>query len=179
MSAGGSMSFIQRLAYPFRWLLGTQACLCLVMAAAGADAVQPVKSEGSTSLRVQLATGSEVTVFMTQMKVEGSYPYKDAYMWGGDVGEPPQFALASVQIVSDGETIPLPLSAYADLGDVRFASVDKAAHGFTLSLHGGDAAAAYDATLSFSQGTLASRVVSLREFPEQRQDKTRYSFPHH
>ena len=179
MFAGGSMNFIQRLAHPFRLLFGVQASLCLVMAAVGADAVQPVKSEGNTSLRLQLATGGEVTVTMTQIKVAGSYPYKDAYMWGGDVGEPPPFALASVQVVSEGETVPLPLSAYADLGDVRFASVDKAAHGFTLSLHGGDAGAAYDATLSFSQGNLASRVVSLREFPEQRQDKTRYSFPHH
>jgi hypothetical protein len=171
------MSLLRFLAKAFGQTLWIQVCLFLATSALAADIPQAVKSEGSTSLRLRTSTGDEVTVILTQTKVGASYPYKDALMWGGDVGEPPQSILASVQILSGRETIFLPLSAYGDLGDVRSASLEKNAQGFTLSLHGGDAAAAYDATFSFSRGYLASRLVALREFPDQRREKTNYSFP--
>jgi hypothetical protein len=166
-----------RISGAFGRALFVQISLCLAMGVVAADALQAVQSEGNTTVALKLSSGGEVRVTLKQEKAGDSYPYKDALLWGGDVGEPPRFLLTSIRILNGSDTIFLPLSAYGDLGDVKLASVDRTTHGFTLSLHGGEASAAYDATLSFSQGYLVSRIVALREFPDQRRERASYSFP--
>jgi len=171
------MNYLRSLPEVLGRVLSPLVCLCIAMAAVAADAQQAVKSEGGTELRLRLSAGSQVVVTLMQARTGAFYPYKDALIWGGDVGELPPSLLVSVRIVSGGETIFIPLSAYGDLGDLKTAAIEKTEQGFRLSLHGGDAAGAYDATLSFSQGFLVSRLVTLREFPDQRREMTSYSFP--
>jgi hypothetical protein len=143
----------------------------------GTESLHAIKSQGSTELTLSAAGGHTVRVSIGQMNLGADYPYRDALLWGGDVGEPPQTALSTLQVKENNEVIFVPLSAYSDLGNVKTGSLDATKEGFTLNLHGGDTAASYDATLSFEHGYLRSRTVSLREFPAQRREKTSYSFP--
>jgi hypothetical protein len=143
-----------------------------------AETLSPIKSEGSTELTYEAPSGTIVRVKISQTRLDlSSFPYKDALLWGGDVGEPPQTVLSSIQITQNRKTVFVTLSAYSDLGDVTFASLEPTTEGFALHLHGGNTAASYDATLSFTQGYLRTRAVRLREFPDERWEKTSYSFP--
>jgi hypothetical protein len=63
-------------------------------------------------------------VEILQAKLDPSSPYKDALFWGGDVGEPPQTVLTSIQILQNKKAVFVTLSAYSDLGDVKFASLE-------------------------------------------------------
>jgi len=143
----------------------------------GADALHAIKSEGSTELMLSAASRLTVRVAIGQISLSAAYPYKDALLWGGDVGEPPQTVVSSLLVKANDETIVVPLSAYSDLGNVKTGSLDATKDGFALNLHGGDTAVSYDATLIFEHGYLKSRTVSLRELPEERREKTSYTFP--
>ena len=149
-----------------RWALALLACLGLITATAiAAEAVHVIKPEGRTDVIFTRLGGNVVRVTLWQTKVGSAYPYKDALLWGGDVGELPKIVLSSIQIQDGNETVFMPLSAYGDLGDVRSASLDSTTQqGFTLNLHGGDTAASYDAALNFERGYLVRRTVVLREF---------------
>jgi hypothetical protein len=161
-----------------RQLLMTLPVLGLVTTIAmGAESLHPIKPEGSTELTLSAAGGDTVRVAIGQVSLGANYPYRDALLWGGDVGEPPQTVLNTLQVKENNEVIFVPLSAYSDLGNVKTGSLDATKEGFTLSLHGGDTAASYDVTLSFEHGYLKNRTVSLREFPVERREKTSYSFP--
>jgi hypothetical protein len=150
----------------------------LVTTVVGAtETLSGIKSEGSTELTYKAPSGKLVLVEIRQTKLDLSYPYKDALLWGGDVGEPTQTVLSSIQISQNKKTVFVPLSAYSDLGDVKFASLVPTNDGFALHLHGGNTATEYDVTLSFSQGYLKTRTVRNRELPDERWEKTSYSFP--
>jgi hypothetical protein len=135
-----------------------------------------VDADGRTELSLTRTDGA-VRIVIMQTVVHDSYPYKDAILWGGDVGELPKTIVTSIQVRIGTEEIFIPLSAYSDLGNVKFASIDSADHGFTLRIHGGDGATSYDAALAFKRTYLISREVALREFPKERRDATSYSFP--
>lgn len=158
-------------------LLASLACTVLVaVAARAAEAVSEAKPEGSTELRLTLS-GRSVQVVLWLTHIGTGYPYKDALLWGGDVGELPQRIVSSIEIHDGAEMVFVPLSAYGDLGDVKSASLEPTSHGFVLNLHGGNTAASYDARLTFEADYLVARTVTLREFPKQRREDTRYSFP--
>jgi hypothetical protein len=55
-----------------------------------AETLSTIKSEGSTELTYKTPSGNILRVEIWQTKLERSFPYKDALLWGGDVGEPPQ-----------------------------------------------------------------------------------------
>jgi hypothetical protein len=116
-------------------------------------------------------------VEISQAKIESSFPYKDELLWGGDVGGPPETVLTLLQVSQNKKPVFVRLSAYSDLGDVKFASLEPTKEGFALHLHGGNTATSYDATFSFSNGYLSTRTVRAREFPDEAWEKTRYSFP--
>ena len=174
MSARSALS-VFRVSYTrVGWAL---ALLLLATRAIGADTLQPVKADGATELTLGLPSANTIHVTIRQAKVGGTSPNKDALLWGGDVGQPPETVLSSIQIQNgSGEAIPIPLSAYGDLGDVKWASLNSTKEGYSLSLHGGETATSYDAELRFAKGLLRTRVVRLREFPEQRWEKATYSF---
>jgi hypothetical protein len=157
------------------WTLGVLLGL-VTTSAINADALQPVRSDGGTELTFRTSAGNLVQVTVWQSKLAEASPYKNALLWGGDVGQPPQTVLSAIQVKSGDETISIPLSAYGDLGNVKWASLNPTKEGYSLSLHGGETATAYDAELSIAKGFLKTRVVRLREFPKQRWEKTTYSF---
>jgi hypothetical protein len=152
----------------------------LVLAATAAvagDVLHAVSPEGKTELSFETSGGKVVQLTVIQMKLDSSYPYRGALLWGGDVGEFPQTVLTSVQVEENRKTIFVPLSGYGDLGDVKAASFKSTKSGFEVTLHGGNTSASYDARLEFERGYLKSRTVRLRELPEERWDRTTYSFP--
>jgi hypothetical protein len=151
----------------------------LIGVSAGAVAgekLSAIKVEGSTKLIERVSGGNVVHLEIRQAKLDISFPYKGALLWGGDVDELPQTVLTSIQISKNEKALFIPLSAYGDLGDIKFASLEPTKKGFALHLHGGNTATGYDATLVFSHGYLESRLVRLREFPDDRWEKARYSF---
>lgn len=162
-------------AWRLQWIVLLLACLGL-MSAYPADTLHSIKAEGRTEISLTPSSGKAIHVTVLQTTIGNSFPYKNALLWGGDVDVMPKSVLSSIEIQEGQDPIFIPLSAYGDLGDVKTASVSSSTHGFTLILHGGSTATAYDAALSFEGGHLASRAVILREFPERR-EKASYSFP--
>jgi hypothetical protein len=142
-----------------------------------ASIAQTINPDGRTELTLTKSNDDVVRIAISQIKLGDSFPYKDALLWGGEVGQPPQAVLSSIQIKEKDKTIFVSLSAYADLGDVKVASLKPTTHGFELALHGGNTATSYDAMLVFSRGYLVSRTVRLVEFPDEALEKTTYSFP--
>jgi hypothetical protein len=172
------MSHIQLASLTLRWIVVLLLCSGVVTVQAGAVVVsQPIAPEGNTELKLDHVVGRSLSVVISQSKIADSYPYKDALLWGGDVGELPRTVMTGIRIDYGGEAVFVPASAFCDLGDVRQASLVPATRGFVLHLHGGDTAASYDATLRFDHGSITSRTVRLREFPDQRWEKTTFSFP--
>jgi hypothetical protein len=141
------------------------------------DVLHAVNPAGSTPLSFKDVSGGLIKVTVTQSKLDSSYPYRNALLWGGDKGALPQSIVSGIEIQKDNETIFVPLSAYGDLGDVKSVSFNALARGFRVSLHGGNTAASYDATLFFERGLLTRRDVRLRELPDARWEKTMYAFP--
>ena len=145
--------------------------------ATAAETLVAIKSEGITELTCKTPNGNTVQIEISQAKLDlSSFLYRDALLWGGDVNELPQTVLISIHITQNRKALFVPLSAYSDLGDVKFASVDPTKKGFTVHVHGGGTATGYDATFSFSQGFLTTRTVRNREFPDESWEKTQYSF---
>src|SRR5947207_820904 len=123
-----------------------------------AETLSPIKPEGDTELTYQAPSGTIVRVKISQTRLDpSSFPYKGGLLWGGDVDQLPQTVLSSIQITQSRKTVFIALSAYSDLGDVKFASLEPTKEGFALHLHGGNTAASYDATLSFRRGYLRTR----------------------
>jgi hypothetical protein len=146
-----------------------------VVTAAGT--LSPIKSEGNTELTYKTPSGNIVQIEISQAKLDPfSLLYKGALLWGGDVDELPQTVLTSIHITQNRKAVFVPLSAYSDMGDVKFASIEPTKGGFALHVHGGGTATGYDATFSFSRGFLKTRTVRNREFPDETWEKTQYSF---
>jgi len=141
------------------------------------DVIHPLNADGATELSFKDASGEAIVVTIKQSKLDGSYFYRNALLWGGDVGAPPQSAVSDFQVRRGKQAMFVPLSAYGDLGDVMSMSFGLIARGFRVSLHGGNTAASYDATLFFERGVLVRREVRLRELPDERWEKTLYGFP--
>lgn len=160
------------------WVAVVLLGLGVVAAQAAATGVShAVAPEGNTELKLDRLAGRSLTVIISQAKIGDSYPYKDALLWGGDVGELPRTVMTAIRIDYGGEAVFVPISAFGDLGDIQRASLTVVRKGFILHLHGGNTAASYDATLRFDHGFITSRTVRLREFPDQTWEKTTFSFP--
>jgi hypothetical protein len=131
----------------------------------------------STELALTRPAATPVNVTVSLTALLSSFPYKNALLWGGDVDQLPKQVVGVVQVSEGDQVVFVPLSAYGDLGDVKFAALNATKDGFTLELHGGNTASEYDAELKFAAGYLVSRKVALREFPNERTETTRYAFP--
>jgi hypothetical protein len=153
-------------------------CLGLmVTTAVAAENTQIVQPEGRTELSLTLPGGKLVRITLLQTAIADNFSYKDALLWGGDVGEIPKTVMSLINVHINNENVFVPFSAYGDLGDLRLVSVESTAEGFNLQLHGGYTATSYDAILKFSRTYILSRTVTLREFPRQRLERTIYRFP--
>lgn len=141
------------------------------------DVLHTVNPGGSSELSCKDVNGARINLTVTQLQLDSSYPYRAALLWGGDIGSLPMSIVSAIRIQTDKRTIFVPLSAYGDLGDVKSVSCNPIPRGFRMSLHGGNTAASYDATLYFERGFLVRRDVRLRELPDERWEKTTYAFP--
>jgi hypothetical protein len=141
------------------------------------DILHPVNPSGRSEFSFKDLSGVPIAVTVTQLKLSESYPYRDALLWGGDVGRLPQSVVSGIQIQKNHESVFIPLSAYSDLGDVKSVSFEAVTRGFRVSLRGGNTAASYDATLFFEGRVLTGREVRLRELPDERWEKSTYGFP--
>jgi hypothetical protein len=135
-----------------------------------------VGSEGATQLTITSSSGANVEVVLHQEKVNDSYPYMHGMLWGGDDIELPKTVLTSIEVNVGKKLVFIPLSAFCDLGEVKSASLETTLKGFNLRLYGGNTSASYDAILTFKRDHLLRKKVMLREFPDQRWEKTDYSF---
>ena len=165
------------LRLPLRILILVACFVLTAVCAAAAGAGQVIKPDGRTELTLTRPSMKSVRVALSLVRVDSTFPYKGALLWGGDVDVLPQQVVGSIEVDEGDQKIFVPLSAYGDFGDLKFASLDPSARGFTLNLHGGATATSYDAKLSFEGGFLVSRTVALREFPRQAREQTSYSFP--
>jgi hypothetical protein len=163
---------------------GLARCALLLLAVAivttaadAAETLTAIKAEGNTELAFKSRSGNNLLVEMWQARFNPSFPYKGALFWGGDIDQLPGTFLSSIQIVQNKKSVFIPLSAYSDLGDVKFASLEASQDGFILHLHGGNTATEYDAEINFQHGYLRTRSVALRELPDERREMTSYSFP--
>ncbi|MEW6108482.1 MAG: hypothetical protein AB1632_04830 [Nitrospirota bacterium] len=83
-----------------------------------------------------------------------------------------------MEVKVGGESIFIPLSAFADLGNPRSVNIEsgKRKNRFAVVLNGGDAATSYTARFDFRDNILSERVVRHGEFPDQSWEKTTYKF---
>ncbi|WP_293381797.1 hypothetical protein [Phenylobacterium sp.] len=97
--------------------------------------------------------------------------------WGGDDNEVPRQLLDHISVTVGASPAIVPYSAFADLGDVRFASLVATGTGFELKISGGDTASSYEARLIFRDGFLIEKIVRLLEMPDERNEIAKYNFP--
>jgi hypothetical protein len=131
---------------------------------------------GATVLSGQSADGAQIEVRITTSTPHPCFLYRKKYLWGGGEAEPPTLLIESIDVTSAGERIYVPLSAFADLGNPKKASIEVSGDGFQVLIIGGDAGGAYDARLTFEGSWLIQRRVASREFPDEAWEVTRYAF---
>lgn len=141
------------------------------------DSLYAVERDGSTKISFHRTPDIIINVVVEQTRINKNYPYKHALLWGGDVQKMPSSVLSMIKVIDGGKNIFVPLSAYCDLGDVKYLSLSFVNNGFNINIHGGETASSYDVVMKFKYGYLVSRIVKLREFPDQRNEKTIYKWP--
>ena len=133
--------------------------------------------EGIAKASMALGASDLVSVSIEAVEPPNGYVFSKAYMWGGDEASPPKKIIKVITVLRNGQTIFIPLSAYADLGDPRKIILAKLpAHGFRLIINGGDAAGSYGAMLDFKKSDIFHRKVVSGEFPKQVWEETTFSF---
>lgn len=137
-------------------------------------------TNGAVDATYPLAHRVTLHVRVTTTKVGPAFPFRDGFMWGGDGPERPRCVIDLITIRAGASPVFVPLSAYADLGDPGDLKVLPAPgrFGFALMIRGGDAAGAYEATLTFRDNEIRRRRVTSGEFPQQVWQDTRYSWNH-
>jgi len=81
-------------------------CACLVLTAVctnAAETTQTIKPDGRTDLTLTRPGMKSVHVALWPTKIENTFPYKDALLWGADVGALPQQVVSSIEVY-DGDT---------------------------------------------------------------------------
>ncbi|MDE1160414.1 MAG: hypothetical protein PW792_00555 [Acidobacteriaceae bacterium] len=138
-----------------------------------------VKANGETRVTLgSLSHGATVTVRTHETKAPESTDEFDLQRnmpcTGGRV---PCLLTDSLQIAVNGQSILLPYSAYADLGDMVSLSLQRVGKGYSLTIHGGDASVAYIAKLRFNRTRVLDRVVAPGEDSTQPSERTYYYNP--
>lgn len=131
---------------------------------------------GSTVLSARTPDGLAIEVRIATSAPAANFPFRTKYIWGGGDVEPPSRVIESIDVVVAGEAVFVPLSAFADLGSPKRASISVSDGGFQLLIIGGDAGGSYDAMLAFDGPWLIRRRVSSRTFPDEAWEETSYSF---
>lgn len=139
-------------------------------------------SQGVAKLGGNLKDGTPVKIEVRKGKLTPQYPYKDAFMWGGDMQSetkviiPKTFVTAMDIRIGNKKSI-VPLSAYSDLGNPYKISYEKTESGFKLIIEGrGGTGTSYKAILEFHGLDIHHRKVFLAIYPDEVWQETTYSF---
>lgn len=139
-------------------------------------------SQGIAKLSGNLKDGTPVKIEVRKGKLMPQYPYKGAFMWGGDMRSetevimPKTFVTAMDVRIGNKKSI-VPLSAYSDLGNPYQISYERTESGFKLIIEGrGGTGTSYKAVLDFIGLDIRHRKVILAIFPDEVWQETTYSF---
>jgi hypothetical protein len=148
--------------------------VCALLSEGQSFAASSKPSDGEIHLE-QRIRGNDVVVDIETTGI-GSSAFSDGVWWGADEVTRPKEIIKYIRVSSGAEKAHVPLSAYADLGDPRLASLSATGRGFSIKIKGGDAAGAYEVTLEFEDNTIVRRHVASGEFPDQAWEETVYTF---
>jgi hypothetical protein len=161
-----------------RWLL-CQFAFLFSFSIAPSFAADTTFEGGIAKASIALGASDSVNASVETTEPPTNYAYSKAYMWGGDDTTRPKTIIKAIIVVRNGQTLFIPLSVYADLGNPLKISLEKLPpHGFRLIIRGGDAAGAYKAMLDFNQRDIYHRKVLSGEFPKEVWEDTTFSFNH-
>jgi hypothetical protein len=140
-------------------------------------AADNIFEQGVAKASLALGASDLASVSVGIIEPQHGYIYAKAYMWGGDETSPPKTVINAITVLRNSQKVFIPLSAYADLGNPRNISLERlAAHGFRLTISGGDAAGSYTAILDFHKTAISRRKVVSGEFPKEVWEQTIFSF---
>jgi hypothetical protein len=138
-------------------------------------------SQGVLKISDNMNEGTPVQIEVNTGDTRSQYPYRDAFMWGGDMRSEeevvlPRNVITSMNIRIGNKKCIVPFSAYSDLGNPRQISFENTSLGFQLIIIGGDAGSSYKAVLVFNREDIERRKVAHGEFPDEVWEETLYSF---
>lgn len=92
--------------------------------------------------------------------------HKDGIWWGVEFSEPIS-VIDRLEIKKGDTKIPVRLSAYADLANVKKIEIKKQGKMIVVQIQGGDAAGAFVAEIMIKNDKVVERTVRNAEFPER------------
>jgi hypothetical protein len=130
----------------------------------------------SAELNSTMSNGKQINVLAIKIALPIDFPYKKAFMWGGDEIKMPSSVLSEVNVRIKDEKIYIPFSAISDLGNPKHIFLENNKDEFSIIINGGDASTSYKAILFFKNNCIYRRKVILSEFPNQVWEESNYSF---
>jgi hypothetical protein len=130
----------------------------------------------SAELNSTMSNGKQINVLAKKVALPIDFPYKKAFMWGGDEIKMPSSVLVEMNLKIEDEKIYIPFSAFSDLGNPKQIFIEINKDEFTIVINGGDASTSYKAILFFKSNCIYRRKVILSEFSNQVWEETNYSF---
>ncbi len=127
---------------------------------------------GEFEIKLQVSTNLSVKCFIKVIKYSADMSHNRC--WGSDWSDP-RTVIGELKIWINNKEIIVPLSSYADLSNINWASLKDVHEGYRLHIKGGDAASSYDATIDFDEIGLFGREVHNGEEPKVDWEKTIYS----
>jgi hypothetical protein len=126
-------------------------------------------------LQGETADGKKLRIQIKVSPYSSSFPYRSGWRWGVEGGEP-RTVLTRLAVYLGQEPLFIPVSAYADLSNVRTVSLQVRGKGYVITIAGGDAAGSYRAELQFEGAYVRKKKVVHGGFPDQAWEETTYAF---
>lgn len=115
--------------------------------------------------------------FIEIRQIKNENPEINVLYWGGVEYAPPLYIIKSAQMSVRGKAIILPKSVFSDLSDIRSCFFSENGKLIKLTIQGGDAASAYEASIVFDRdGEPLSKSVWLSSFPDNVKQITNYIY---
>ena len=148
----------------------------LGMLLVGSDVLASPPGKARLEAQGQTADGVAIKTAVVTTAYSKAMPYGRNTLWWGAESTVPKTIVSTIEVQLGQKKLLVPLSAYGDLCNPTKASVTSTKRGFNITIHGGDAAASYEAVLVFEDGLIRRRKVASMEFPDTAWEETTYSF---
>ena len=96
--------------------------------------------------------------------------------WWGSEFRAPHMKPITLEVTFKGQSIPMPISSYRDLGDARLLEMTIAGDVLEISIRGSDAGGSYTALIKVRDGLVRERIVRHNGFPQDRFDITTFTY---